>query len=168
MKRLVATALVLFLAMPSVAHANHDRRRKNAAILLGTIAAAATVWWVVAANRTQTRTFQLISTDGGEPAHAMWTVEGLANSGPLQMTLGSEELQGRWTALDTGVDLSTIMVTTPSGPITALGLSQARAPTGVAVLDGPDVDAVCTWTGSTSAGVLTCADSHGHHYMGIW
>ena len=167
MTRLIAPTLVLLLAMPSVAHSIDDRQQR-AAILLGTIAAAATVWWVVAANRTQTRTIRLISTDGGEPAHALWSLKGSVNSGPLQVTLGSQELVGRWTALDTGVDLSTIMVTTPSGPITALGLSQSRPPTGVAVVDGPDGAAVCTWTGSMSAGVVTCADSHGHHYIGNW
>ena len=167
MKRFIATALVLLFAMPSVAQAADDRRR-NAGILLGMIAAAAAVLWIATETQTTTRTVQLVATDGGERAAGTWSSRGSAASGPLTLTLGGQELHGRWTELDSSVDLSTILVTTPTGPITAVGLTESGAPTGVWVVDGPDAHAVCAWTGSFDAGVVQCADSHGHHYIGNW
>ena len=59
-------------------------------------------------------------------------------------------------------------VLTPTGPVTALGLSQTRAPSGIAILEGDDLRVLCATTGHFDAGVMTCADSAGGRYIGNW
>ena len=167
MKRLVAASLIVLLtAQPALAATQETRRQVATWLVVGLVVGAIAA--IVAANRTISRTVRLLAVDGGDAMEGTFVSKGAASSGPATGSLGLRKLVGRWTQVDSGTDLTTFFLTTPFGPITAFGLSQARTPSGVATLEGEGINVLCVWTGSLRAGVATCADSSGRQYVGNW
>ena len=172
MKRLFCVSLVVLLvllaAQSAFAGGGQRQNKTAAAITAAVLLGAGLIWMGLDANRTRTKTLRLLPNDGGDSVEAIWIAEGNATSGVASSTIGTVQLTGRWTQIDGGMDLSALLVTTPSGPITAVGLSQGEPPTGVAILDGDGLRMLCTWTGSFQAGLAICADSNGRRYIGNW
>lgn len=165
LKALVAGILVVVLiSQPVLAVSDETRRTISIVGLIGLAAAL-----VVTLTIRRSKTVRLIAVNGvAEPLVAEFSRRGLAGSGPVTVSAGLETFAGTWSQVDSGSNLASFFLTTPSGPVTALGLARTGTPTGVAILEGSESSLLCVWSGSFSSGVVTCADNSGHRHVGNW
>ena len=88
--------------------------------------------------------------------------------GDCVASFGDVQLSGDYVVVDSGRDLSAYFISTPSGPVTALGLARTGTPRGVGLFTGPQgIRFICAFEGERS-GSATCTDNAGTMYWGLW
>lgn len=125
---------------------------------------------LITAACATSRTVILRPVAGGQPLDTVFHTGWFATGGEVEVTFpNGETATGRWSSVNSGTDLGSIFVQTPSGPVSALSVASTGTPTGVATLSTADgLTLLCVYEGTKNSGVAFCTDSDGASYVGNW